>query len=180
MNIGNNTIENLNKQEEDIRKLDLWEKVWNIQAEVKSLIKDELNKFQNYKYFDEAQILTILKPLLVKYRVSLMISDDDTQPLQHEREGSNHFIKYLKIMILGNLDNKKEAQEFKFWACGSNTDFAKAKGSAETYAMKYILSKFFLIKVLDENDPELKAERVENKVKDSTIDKGKTVDTSWK
>ena len=49
-----------------------------------------------------------------------------------------------------------QSKVYKFWACGDNTDLAKAKGSAETYATKYILSKFFLIRTIDENDPELK------------------------
>src|SRR5829696_7077557 len=49
-----------------------------------------------------------------------------------------------------------ESKTYKFWACGDSTDFAKAKGSAETYAMKYMLSKFFLIRVVDMDDPDAK------------------------
>lgn len=139
----------------ELKKMGLMERITNIQSEIKDLIKDEVNKFQNYKYFEESRILKILKPLLMRYRVSMVISDDDTQPFNHEREGNNHYLKYLKMMMITNLDNQKEGHIFKFWACGTNTDLAKAKGSAETYAMKYILSKFFLIRVLDENDPEL-------------------------
>ena len=37
---------------------------------------------------------------------------------------------------------------------GSNVDLAKAKGSSETYATKYLLSKFFLMPVKDEADPD--------------------------
>jgi hypothetical protein len=33
-------------------------------------------------------------------------------------------------------------------------DIAKAKGSAETYAIKYFLTKFFLIPVVDNLDPD--------------------------
>jgi len=33
-------------------------------------------------------------------------------------------------------------------------DLAKAKGSSETYAIKYMLSKFFLMPVKDEADPD--------------------------
>ena len=39
-------------------------------------------------------------------------------------------------------------------------DLAKAKGSAETYAMKYMLSKFFLIRVVDEDEPDRKKEAI--------------------
>jgi len=37
---------------------------------------------------------------------------------------------------------------------GQNIDIAKAKGSAETYAIKYFLTKFFLIPVVDNLDPD--------------------------
>jgi len=43
-------------------------------------------------------------------------------------------------------------------------DLAKAKGSSETYAIKYMLSKFFLMPVKDEGDPDYgKAEEEEKK-----------------
>ena len=141
----------------ELKASGIWQKIWSIQKESKRLIKDEKNKFQNYNYFEESQVLGILKPLLERYRLGMMICDDDSQPFQHEREGTNHYIKYLKKMELVDLDNQEtQPLIYKFWACGSNQDLAKAKGSAETYAMKYILSKFFLIRVIDENDPELK------------------------
>jgi hypothetical protein len=92
---------------------DLKTKIWHIQNEIKSLIKDELNKFQNYRYFDEAQILKQLKPLLEKYESVMIISDDETQPFIHEREGTNHFLKYLKKMELTDLKSG-QSQVFKF------------------------------------------------------------------
>jgi hypothetical protein len=38
---------------------------------------------------------------------------------------------------------------------GANSDPAKAKGCAETYAIKYFLTKFFLIPTTDELDPDV-------------------------
>ena len=67
---------------EEVKKMDLMNKVACIQADINDLIKDEKNKGQNYKYFEESQILKILKPLLKHYRVRIIVSDDDTQPLQ--------------------------------------------------------------------------------------------------
>jgi len=130
-------------------------KIGNIQKDIESLVKDEKNKNLNYKYFEESQILKVLKPLLEREKLTLKISDDDTQPLQWDREGNKHFLKYLKKMEVCDQESK-ETEIFKFWACGDNINFAQAKGAAETYAMKYMLSKFFLIRVVDEDDPELK------------------------
>ncbi|CAI2190443.1 15798_t:CDS:2 [Funneliformis geosporum] len=115
-------------------------KIGNIQAEIDDLIKDERNKHQNYKYFNEAELLKILKPQLKEKKLTIEITDDDTQPFIYQRE-----------------------------ACGDNVNFAQVKGSAETYAMKYILSKFFLIRSLDENDPDLKDDKENNSDKSKTI-----------
>src|SRR4051812_42332120 len=93
---------------------ELFNKIGKIQEEISSLVKDETNKFQNYKYFEESQILGILKPLLTKYKVAICISDDDTQPFIHEKEitqakgggeRTNHYLKYLKRLEITDLDN---------------------------------------------------------------------------
>jgi len=130
-------------------------KIGNIQKDIESLVKDEKNKNLNYKYFEESQILKVLKPLLEREKLTLKISDDDTQPLQWDKEGSKHFLRYLKKMEVCDQESE-ETEIFKFWACGDNINFAQAKGAAETYAMKYMLSKFFLIRVVDEDDPDRK------------------------
>jgi hypothetical protein len=64
-------------------------------------------------------------------------------------------VKYLKRAILTNSENPEEQLIFRFWAIGSNHDPAKAKGCAETYAIKYFLTKFFLIPTTDELDPDI-------------------------
>jgi hypothetical protein len=46
-----------------------------------------------------------------------------------------------------------------------NTDLAKAKGSAETYAIKYFLQKFFLIPTDDNLDPDAFGSKEESKDK---------------
>ena len=151
-------------------------KIGNIQKDIESLVKDEKNKNLNYKYFEESQILKILKPLLEREKLTLKISDDDTQPLQWDKEGSKHFLRYLKKMEVCDQESK-ETEIFKFWACGDNINFAQAKGAAETYAMKYMLSKFFLIRVVDEDDPDLKKPDAdsENKATNSTESEKKQI-----
>ncbi|WNE41306.1 MAG: hypothetical protein AM1032_000046 [Mycoplasmataceae bacterium] len=136
----------------------IYEKLFNIQCEVENLIKDEINKFQRYQYFNEFQVLTKLKPLLEKNKLLLLISDDN-QTLEYQKEEKEYLIKYLKNIKIVNVEESKDGSNeelaFNFWATGSNADLAKAKGSAETYAMKYFLSKFFLIPVSDQLDPDL-------------------------
>ncbi|KLL02737.1 MAG: single-stranded DNA-binding protein [Mycoplasmataceae bacterium RV_VA103A] len=136
-------------------------KIKQIQSQIPPLIRTEENKHQNYKYFDELQILKALKPLLDEYDLVLYLSDDTTQPFLHEKDGNFHIIKYCKKLEIWDCETE-ESLAFSFWAGGQNPDLAKAKGAAETYAIKYILSKLFLIKVLDQDDPDL--------VEDSTLE----------
>jgi len=139
----------------------IYEKIFRIQCEVENLIKDELNKFQKYQYFNEHQVLTKLKPLLEKYSI-LIISSDENETLEYNKEEKEYLVKYLKRFKIVNIESNtskdlnSEELILNFWAVGSNQDLAKAKGSAETYAMKYFLSKFFLIPVADQLDPDSK------------------------
>ena len=151
----------------------IYTKLQKIQSEIKELIRTEENKFQKYFFFNELQILQLLKPLLKNYNLVILLSDDTNQPFIHERNnlctncslavgeksGKEHFIKYLKRLEIIDTEVPENRLLFNFWACGSNVDLAKAKGSTETYAIKYMLSKFFLIPVKDEADPDYKEEK---------------------
>lgn len=134
--------------------INIYQKLQKIQSEIGELVRTEVNKFQNYKFFNEYGVLELLKPLLEKHKLTLLLSDDITQPFIHEKDGKEHFIKYLKKLEIVDTEIPENKLFFNFWACGSNVDLAKAKGSSETYAIKYMLSKFFLIPVKDEADPD--------------------------
>ena len=142
-------------------KLNIYTKLQLIQSEVKELIRKEENKSQKYKFFNELQVLNLLKPSLNKYQLTILLSDDISQPFIHEKDGKEHYVKYLKKLEIIDSENPDNKLLFNFWAAGSNVDLAKAKGSSETYAIKYMLSKFFLIPVKDEGDPDYR-QREEN------------------
>ena len=134
--------------------MNIYKKIFTIQSEIGKLIKDELNKFQKYQYFNEYQVLTKLKPLLEKHKLALLMSDEN-YTLEYSKEEREYLVKYLKKVRVVNVETTSpESIDFNFWAVGGNADLAKAKGSAETYAVKYFLSKFFLIPVADQLDPD--------------------------
>jgi hypothetical protein len=54
-------------------KKELLTKIGKIQDEISSLIKDEKNKNLYYKYFEESQLLKILKPLLEREKLTMII-----------------------------------------------------------------------------------------------------------
>ena len=133
-------------------------KLQRIQNRIGELKRTEKNKFQNYFFFNELQVLRLLKPLLEEHKLLVLLSDDVSQPFIQEKDGKEHHVKYLKKLEIVDCeaDNLKEEGRliFTFWACGNNTDLAKAKGSAETYAIKYFLQKLFLIPTSDNLDPD--------------------------
>jgi ERF superfamily len=53
----------------------IYTKLKNIQGKGTEILKDSVNKFQNYKYFTEYQALTFLKPLLSEQNLSLHFED---------------------------------------------------------------------------------------------------------
>jgi len=141
----------------------LYQKLHLIQSQTGKISRTELNKFQNYKYFTEQQALNILKPLLAEQKLTLTFSDVynpatdewDGGRIEKQKTEKDWVISYLKQAILTNSEKPEEQLTFHFWAIGSNSDPAKAKGCAETYAIKYFLTKFFLIPTTDELDPDI-------------------------
>jgi len=137
-----------------MEKLNIYTRLQKIQSEIKELLRSEENKFQKYFYFDELQVLRLLKPLLNNYQLILLMSDDETKEFICEQSGNMWLVKYCKKCEVINTVDSEEKLTYYFWASALNQDPAKAKGSAETYAIKYFLSKFFLIPAKDEEDPD--------------------------
>src|SRR3954467_13474164 len=92
----------------------IYTKLQLIQSEVKELIRTEENKFQKYKFFNELQVLKLLRPLLNKHKLILFLSDDTTQPFIHEKEGKEHFIKYLKKLEIMDSESPEQRLLFNF------------------------------------------------------------------
>src|SRR5439155_3524966 len=97
-----------------MEKLSIYTKLQLIQSEVKELIRTEENKFQKYKFFNELQVLKQLRVLLNKHKLILLLSDDTTQPFIHEKEGKEHFVKYLKKMEIIDSENPEQKLSFNF------------------------------------------------------------------
>ncbi|CAH1760109.1 8234_t:CDS:2 [Entrophospora sp. SA101] len=90
-----------------------------------------------------------LKPKEVKRAKTGAISKTETNTFQKYK----YFTEQQALNILKPLLNEHKLT--LTFTIGSNSDPAKAKGCAETYAIKYFLTKFFLIPTTDELDPDL-------------------------
>jgi ERF superfamily len=89
-------------------------KLQSIQSEIKELIRTEENKFQKYKFFNELQVLKLLRPLLNKHKLVLLLSDDISQPFIHEKDGKEHFVKYLKKLEIVDTESPEQRLLFNF------------------------------------------------------------------
>ena len=96
------------------KKLNIYTKLLKIQSEIKELIRTEENKFQKYFFFNELQILQLLKPLLKNYNLVILLSDDTSQPFIHEKDGKEHFIKYLKKLEIVDTEIPENRLLFNF------------------------------------------------------------------
>ena len=97
-----------------MEKLNIYSKLQKIQSEVKELIRTEENKFQKFFFFNELQVLQLLKPLLGKYQLTILLSDDPTQPFIHEKDGKEHFIKYCKKLEVVDCEMPESRLLFNF------------------------------------------------------------------
>ena len=102
------------KQEKETSNLNIYQKLHLLQSEIKELIRTEENKFQKYKFFNELQVLKLLRPLLNKHKLILLLSDDTTQPFIHEKDGKEHFIKYLKKLEIIDSEDPSQRLSFNF------------------------------------------------------------------
>jgi hypothetical protein len=96
-----------------VENKELLKKIGEVQANIESLVKDETNSHQNYKYFVEHKLLKILKPQLKEKKLTMEITDDDTQPMQWDREGNKHFLRYLKKMEITDQESG-QSKIYKF------------------------------------------------------------------
>ena len=132
----------------------LYKKILKLQLEICSIPKNGFNKFGNYKYWLLSDIFNKFKLLCKELNIVIIHEDILTTDKKINYLDKNEVeISYFKRYTIIDLDNDKESKYFDILACAKNTDIAKAKGSAETYAYRYFLMNLLLLSE-DELDPD--------------------------
>lgn len=108
-----------------------------IQAELKAP-KSLKNKFGNFMYRNAETIYENVKPLLVKYGVSLRLTDDIVGV------GDRTFLKSTAILSNG-IDSVELSSLAELALEKKGMDAAQITGSASSYARKYALGGLFLL-----------------------------------
>ena len=132
---------------EEIKKMNIHERLHAIMSEVGSVPKKGENEFHKYKYAKEADYVDAIRPLLSKYRVSVI---PQTEMFSFTPE--NTTLVNLKIhYILTNIDNPEDHVNATIIGQGQDKG-DKAIYKAITGAKKYFIANTFMIATND--DPE--------------------------
>lgn len=131
----------------------VFEKLAHIQSELKAP-KNQFNKFGNYHYRNQEDILEAVKPLLKKYGVVLTV-DDEIQKI-----GDRYYVRAVATIrdietgqVVQGQAYAREDQEKK------GMDLSQLTGATSSYARKYALNGLFLID--DTEDADAKDNRPE-------------------
>lgn len=141
--------------------MNIYEKLMNVQTELKAP-KGQYNSFGKYKYRSCEDILESLKPVLSKFKLAIMISDDVV-----EVNGRN----YIKATVtLINIEKADEQIQVTALAREEETkkgmDGGQITGASSSYARKYALNGLFAIDDTKDSDATNTGE--EKKTKDKT------------
>ena len=149
---------------DEVKKLNVFERVALITAEIGSVTKDlkvgEGEK--SYQATSEGSVLSAVKPLEEKYRVFsyAVTREKETQIIEKEYtwNGQQRKLRLVKVDITAtyrfvNIDNPEEYIETISYGTGLDTG-DKAAGKAMTYADKYALMKMYKISTGIANDPD--------------------------
>ena len=157
--------------EEDIKKLNIYEKLSMITEEIGVVEKGlnvQVNKTSSYKAVSERDVLDAVKPIEKKYRVysypvKREVIDRDTLVKESEYNGNitrtnTLFMRIETTYRFVNLDNPSEYIETTVYGDGLDTG-DKAPGKAMTYADKYALMKAYKLSTGDDPDKEASPEK---------------------
>ena len=134
----------------------VFEKLAHIQSELKAP-KNQFNKFGNYHYRNQEDILEAVKPLLKKYGVVLTVQDKiQVVGDMHQRfyvEAEAKLTDLETGQTVSTTAYAREDQEKK------GMDLSQLTGATSSYARKYALNGLFLID--DTEDADAKDNRPE-------------------
>lgn len=134
-------------------KKNLYQKLSEIQSEVKGLGKDKDG--HGYKYVTGAKVLEHVKPLMIKLGILLkqeVISIHNERQDYTLKSGSGKSEILSKVMMRFTwIDCETGDKDENLFGANGQNDWDKGVGSALTYAERYFLLKYFHINT-DEDD----------------------------
>lgn len=125
----------------------IYEKIFNIQQDIHTVIKNGFNEHFKYSFAKEGDVIAETKPLLGREGIAITHTVIKEEEIPHGTSSSGGQKFLTKLTIRFRLTNVKDITDFlDIEAIGSGQD-GEDKGvpKAYTMALKYMLSKTFLI-----------------------------------
>ncbi len=120
------------------------EKIIQIMSEIKPIQKTELDEEKNYKYAKSEEIVEMVKPLLVKYKVIIL----PLKVVNFSAQGNKVFLT-MKYQFIDVEDQNKDCIEVEIPGSGYD-EKGRAVYAALTGAYRYAMQEVFAIPVVDE------------------------------
>ena len=120
------------------------QKIINIMSEIEAIPKTELDEEKNYKFAKSEEIIAMVKPLLVKYKVIIL----PVKVMNFTTQGNKVFIT-MKYQFIDIDDPEKDAIEVEVSGSGFD-EKGRAVYAALTGAYRYAMQEVFAIPIVDE------------------------------
>jgi len=146
---------------EEIKKMSLYERLSNIQMELKAP-KNQYNSFRKYKYRSCEDILEGVKPVCNKYRVTLVIKDEISSLPNNDRV----YVKAVATLYDWDSDNSISNYAYaREEETKKGMDSSQVTGATSSYARKYALNGLFNIDDTKDADTDAYANQTNHKAK---------------
>ena len=144
--------------------MNIYEKLLKIQNELKAP-KNQRNNFGGYNYRSCEDILEAIKPILEKYKATVVLKDDVINI------GDRYYIVAIVDFVDVETGEKITAQaQARESEAKKGMDDSQISGTASSYARKYALNGLFLIDDTKDADTDEFSKVVQNKISKKMID----------
>lgn len=120
------------------------EKIIKIMSEIKPIEKTELDEEKNYKFARSEEIIAMVKPLLVKYKVIIL----PVKIMNFSSQGNKVFLN-MKYQFIDVESDEKDTIEVEIPGSGYD-EKGRAVYAALTGAYRYAMQEVFAIPIVDE------------------------------
>jgi len=162
-------------EEKKTKGANVYEKVFNIQQAIHTVIKGGYNDHFKYKFARERDIVAEVKPLLGKEGLAITHSlvKEEEVPHGQSSSGSQKFL--TKLTFEFRFTNIKDPTDFLIAVGIGYGQDGEDKGAPKAYtmALKYVLSKQFLVETGDDAE-ETRGSKGKGKSAGSTDEKFET------
>lgn len=127
--------------------MEIYKRLREVQNELKAP-KERLNKFGGYAYRSCEDILNAVKPLLEKYRLTLILTDDVVQI------GDRFYVKATATLYSEDGEGVHNSAYAREPLQKKGTDESQITGASSSYARKYALAGLLAIDSTEDADTE--------------------------